>query len=43
MHWPVMLRATGERRLDIANPLDFSGGFPPRLSVVNDDSLGEQH
>jgi predicted dinucleotide-binding enzyme len=28
--------------LDVANPLDFSGGFPPRLSVANDDSLGEQ-
>lgn len=28
--------------IDIANPLDFSGGMPPRLSVVNDDSLGEQ-
>jgi hypothetical protein len=28
--------------IDIANPLDFSGGFPPVLSVANDDSLGEQ-
>lgn len=27
---------------DIANPLDFSKGMPPRLSVCNDDSLGEQ-
>ena len=32
----------GKTLLDVANPLDFSGGFPPRLSVVNDDSLGEQ-
>jgi predicted dinucleotide-binding enzyme len=32
----------GKTLLDVANPLDFSGGFPPRLSVVNDDSLAEQ-
>lgn len=28
--------------IDIANPLDFSHGFPPTLSVANTDSLGEQ-
>lgn len=28
--------------IDVANPLDFSQGFPPRLTVCNDDSLGEQ-
>lgn len=28
--------------LDISNPLDFSKGFPPTLSVCNDDSLGER-
>ena len=28
--------------IDIANPLDYSKGFPPSLSVVNTDSLGEQ-
>ena len=28
--------------VDVANPLDFSAGFPPRLSVCNDDSLAEQ-
>ena len=28
--------------IDIANPLDFSGGFPPTLSVKDTDSLGEQ-
>lgn len=28
--------------IDIANPLDFSKGFPPTLSVCNTDSLGEQ-
>jgi len=28
--------------MDIANPLDFSQGFPPTLFVKDDDSLGEQ-
>jgi len=28
--------------VDIANPLDFSGGFPPTLLVKDTDSLGEQ-
>ncbi|SCF36700.1 NADPH-dependent F420 reductase [Micromonospora mirobrigensis] len=32
----------GKVLLDIANPLDFSNGFPPTLSVLNDDSLGER-
>ncbi|MDG4804482.1 NADP oxidoreductase [Micromonospora sp. WMMD980] len=32
----------GKILLDIANPLDFSQGFPPILSVLNDDSLGER-
>ena len=32
----------GKVVMDIANPLDFSNGFPPTLSVCNDDSLGEQ-
>ena len=32
----------GKVLVDVANPLDFSGGFPPSLSVVNTDSLGEQ-
>jgi hypothetical protein len=26
----------------VSNPLDFSKGFPPTLSVSNTDSLGEQ-
>lgn len=35
--------ALGERILiDLANPLDFSAGFPPTLSVKDTDSLGEQ-
>lgn len=28
--------------LDVANPLDFSQGFPPSLSVKDTDSLAEQ-
>jgi 8-hydroxy-5-deazaflavin:NADPH oxidoreductase len=28
--------------LDVANPLDFSHGFPPTLTVKDDDSLAEQ-
>jgi 8-hydroxy-5-deazaflavin:NADPH oxidoreductase len=28
--------------LDVANPLDFSRGMPPTLTVCNTDSLGEQ-
>lgn len=28
--------------VDVSNPLDFSGGFPPTLLVANTDSLGEQ-
>lgn len=28
--------------IDISNPLDFSKGFPPTLSVCNNDSLAEQ-
>jgi predicted dinucleotide-binding enzyme len=32
----------GKLLIDAANPLDFSKGMPPTLSVCNDDSLGEQ-
>lgn len=32
----------GKVLIDISNPLDFSQGFPPSLSVCNTDSLGEQ-
>lgn len=32
----------GKVLVDIANPLDFSRGNPPSLSVSNTDSLGEQ-
>jgi 8-hydroxy-5-deazaflavin:NADPH oxidoreductase len=42
------LKAAGEKNLagkilvDISNPLDFSKGMPPSLTVCNTDSLGEQ-
>ena len=32
----------GKPLVDVANPLDMSKGFPPTLSVCNDDSLAEQ-
>ncbi|MGO9080525.1 MAG: NADPH-dependent F420 reductase [Streptosporangiaceae bacterium] len=33
---------TGKVLIDIANPLDFSRGFPPSLFVKDTSSLGEQ-
>ena len=35
-------RLAGKVLIDVANPLDFSGGMPPTLSVKDTDSLGEQ-
>jgi 8-hydroxy-5-deazaflavin:NADPH oxidoreductase len=32
----------GKVVIDAMNPLDFSGGFPPKLSICGDDSLGER-
>ena len=32
----------GKVLLDVSNALDFSGGFPPSLAVVNTDSVAEQ-
>lgn len=32
----------GKILIDVANPLDFSKGMPPMLSIFNDDSLGER-
>lgn len=43
-----VLKSAGEANLagkvliDVSNPLDFSKGMPPTLSVSNTDSLGEQ-
>jgi hypothetical protein len=31
----------GKVLLDVANPLDFSAGFPPTLTIKDTDSLGE--
>ena len=33
---------SGKVLVDISNPLDFSNGMPPSLSVYNTDSLGKQ-
>ncbi|HYO39107.1 MAG TPA: NAD(P)-binding domain-containing protein [Nocardioidaceae bacterium] len=35
-------RLAGRVLLDLSNPLDFSAGFPPTLSVKDTDSLAEQ-
>lgn len=32
----------GKVVIDAMNPLDFSGGFPPKLSISGGDSLGER-
>ncbi len=46
-HSLEVLNSAGEQNLagkilvDVANPLDFSKGMPPTLSLVNDTSLGE--
>jgi len=36
------LNLRGKILVDISNPLDFSKGMPPTLTVCNTDSLGEQ-
>ena len=33
---------SGTVLLDVSNPLDFSGGFPPTLTVKDTDSVAEQ-
>ena len=33
---------TGKILVDVSNPLDFSNGFPPSLTVFGTDSLAEQ-
>ncbi|MBL9013759.1 MAG: NAD(P)-binding domain-containing protein [Myxococcales bacterium] len=38
----VARRLAGKILIDVSNPLDFSNGFPPSLTVANTDSLGEQ-
>ena len=33
---------SGKVLIDVSNPLDFSGGFPPTLTVKDTDSVAEQ-
>jgi 8-hydroxy-5-deazaflavin:NADPH oxidoreductase len=33
---------SGKAVIDAMNPLDFSAGFPPKLSITGEDSLGER-
>ena len=33
---------SGKVVIDVSNPLDFSAGFPPRLTHCGDDSIAEQ-
>jgi 8-hydroxy-5-deazaflavin:NADPH oxidoreductase len=33
---------SGKVVIDAMNPLDFSGGFPPKLAIAGEDSLGER-
>jgi hypothetical protein len=33
---------SGKVVIDTMNPLDFSAGFPPKLSIAGEDSLGER-
>lgn len=35
-------RLAGKTLVDVSNPLDFSHGFPPTLTVCNTDSVAEQ-
>ena len=39
---PAPTTSTGKVVIDAMNPLDFSGGFPPKLSISGEDSLGER-
>ena len=36
------MKLSGKVLIDLANPLDFSKGMPPTLTICNSDSLGEQ-
>ena len=41
LHQAGPANLAGKVLVDISNPLDFSSGFPPSLSISNTDSLGE--
>lgn len=34
---------SGKVVIDTTNPLDFSGGFAPKLPITAEDSRGERH
>ena len=38
---PLQAELVGKVLVDVSNPLEFSPGQPPTLSIVNTDSLGE--
>ena len=42
LHSAGAANLAGKVLVDVSNPLDFSHGMPPTLSVCNTDSLGEQ-
>jgi 8-hydroxy-5-deazaflavin:NADPH oxidoreductase len=42
LHQAGETNLAGKVLIDLANPLDFSRGMPPTLSVCNTESLGEQ-
>jgi predicted dinucleotide-binding enzyme len=42
LHMAGEANLSGKVLVDIANPLDFSKGMPPSLTVCNTDSMGEQ-
>lgn len=41
LHRAGAANLSGKILIDISNPLDFSRGFPPSLSIPSPDSLGE--
>jgi 8-hydroxy-5-deazaflavin:NADPH oxidoreductase len=42
LHLAGAEQLAGKVLVDVSNPLNFSQGMPPTLTVCNDDSLGEQ-
>lgn len=42
LHAAGAANLAGKVLIDVSNPLDFSKGFPPTLTVCNTDSVGEQ-
>lgn len=42
LHLAQAANLAGKLLIDLSNPLDFSKGMPPTLTVCNTDSVGEQ-